>query len=86
MNTDKSPLQSALQAIVAQVEQAMQAELQEHLAAADPLLKEVLHYSLFSGGKRIRPVLCVIPGIEQVSGAHAPADVSPLAAGPGRQP
>ena len=55
MNTDKSPLQSALQAIAAQVEQAMQAELQEHLAAADPLLKEVLHYSLFSGGKRIRP-------------------------------
>lgn len=60
MNTDKSPLKSALQAIAAQVEQAMQAELQEHLAAADPLLKEVLHYSLFSGGKRIRPVLCVI--------------------------
>ena len=60
MNTDKSPLKSALQAIATQVEQAMQAELQEHLAAADPLLKEVLHYSLFSGGKRIRPVLCVI--------------------------
>ena len=42
MNTDKSPLKSALQAIATQVEQAMQAELQEHLAAADPLLKEVL--------------------------------------------
>ena len=37
MNTDKSPLKSALQAIATQVEQAMQAELRDFVAPAEAI-------------------------------------------------
>jgi geranylgeranyl diphosphate synthase, type II len=41
------------------------AKLQEYLAIHDPLLKgleDSINYSLFSGGKRIRPIFCLVVG------------------------
>ena len=52
-------LKTALQAVSAQVEAAMRADLDRRLAASDPLLREILDYALFGGGKRVRPFLCV---------------------------
>ena len=37
----------------------MRADLDRRLAASDPLLREILDYALFGGGKRVRPFLCV---------------------------
>ena len=40
-------------------------KLQEYLTINEPLLKglaDSIHYSLFSGGKRIRPIFCLIVG------------------------
>ncbi len=42
------------------VEATMQADLDQVLAGGDPLLRDVLTYALFSGGKRIRPLLTVL--------------------------
>ena len=52
-------LKTALQAVSAQVEAAMRADLDQRLASSDPLLREILDYALFGGGKRVRPFLCV---------------------------
>lgn len=38
----------------------MRADLDSALANGDPLLQEVLDYTLFNGGKRIRPLLTVL--------------------------
>ena len=53
-------LGSAMAAITLRVEAAMHADLAEALTGCDPHLIEVLHYILFSGGKRIRPLLTVL--------------------------
>lgn len=37
----------------------MKSDLDRRLTASDPLLREVLDYALFGGGKRVRPFLCV---------------------------
>ncbi len=42
------------------VEAAMRADLAEVLTSCDPLLKEILEYSVFSGGKRVRPLLTIL--------------------------
>ncbi len=44
----------------AAVEQVMRVDLAEALRGNDPLLAEVLEYGLFNGGKRIRPLLCIL--------------------------
>lgn len=46
--------------VSARVEAAMRTDLDSALTGCDPLLSEVLHYSLFNGGKRIRPLLTVL--------------------------
>ena len=42
------------------LEATMREDLAEALQGCDPLLGEVLEYALFSGGKRIRPLLAVL--------------------------
>ncbi len=42
------------------VEHSMRTDLKQALAGNDPLLIEVLHYALLTGGKRLRPVLAII--------------------------
>lgn len=53
-------LRAAAAAIAARVETAMRDDLERSLADCDPLLIEVVHYALFNGGKRIRPLLTVL--------------------------
>lgn len=53
-------LRSTASSVSARVEDAMRADLQTALAGCDPLLVEVVHYALFNGGKRIRPLLTVL--------------------------
>ena len=53
-------LRSAAASVAGRVEDAMHADLQTALAGCDPLLVEVVHYALFNGGKRIRPLLTVL--------------------------
>ena len=60
MTTNPTDLKAAVAEVSAQVEAAMHADLNNRLADADPLLREVLTYALFGGGKRIRPFLCVL--------------------------
>lgn len=43
-----------------QLENAMHEDLNESLAGCDPLLAEILDYALFTGGKRVRPLLAVL--------------------------
>ena len=52
-------LPAAMRAVSVRVEAAMQEELEDHLAASDPLLREIVQYALFGGGKRVRPFLAV---------------------------
>lgn len=42
------------------VEAAMHSDLDSVLRGCDPMLREVLEYALFAGGKRIRPLLAVL--------------------------
>jgi len=59
--TDHIPdLRSTAATVAARVESAMRGDLEAALADCDPLLIEVVHYSLFNGGKRIRPLLTVL--------------------------
>ena len=53
-------LRTSAAAVAGRVETAMRADLETTLARCDPLLIEVVHYSLFPGGKRIRPLLTVL--------------------------
>jgi octaprenyl-diphosphate synthase len=46
--------------VATQVESAMHRDLDSALSHCDPLLVDVLHYALFNGGKRIRPLLTVL--------------------------
>jgi octaprenyl-diphosphate synthase len=61
MNTvDQSALRSFAGREALLVEQAMHGDLAEALRGCDPLLVEVIDYALFSGGKRIRPLLAIL--------------------------
>ena len=53
-------LRAAAAAAAERVDTAMRADLATALAGCDPLLVEVVHYALFPGGKRIRPLLAVL--------------------------
>lgn len=53
-------LRSTAATVAARVEAAMRTDLEKALAGCDPLLVEVVHYALFNGGKRIRPLLTVL--------------------------
>lgn len=53
-------LRTATAAIAGRVEAVMRDDLATALAGCDPLLVEVIRYTLFTGGKRIRPLLTVL--------------------------
>lgn len=59
MNAPKD-LRGVAAEVSARIEAVMRMDLASALADCDPLLSEVLHYSLFNGGKRIRPLLTVL--------------------------
>ncbi len=58
--TPPDNLQQAAAAINLRVEASMRADLANALKGCDPLLEEVLHFVLFNGGKRVRPMLTVL--------------------------
>jgi octaprenyl-diphosphate synthase len=53
-------LLAAITPDLVKIEQAMQADLTAIAPDIAPLLNEILHYGLFAGGKRIRPLLAVL--------------------------
>ncbi len=55
-----SNLRHAAATVAARIETVMRSDLETALAGCDPLLMEVLQYTLFNGGKRIRPLLTVL--------------------------
>ncbi|ADW18720.1 Polyprenyl synthetase [Desulfobulbus propionicus DSM 2032] len=64
MNTPEThppvDLRGTTATVTARVEAAMRHDLTTALAGCDPLLGEIVHYALFNGGKRIRPLLTVL--------------------------
>jgi len=56
----KEQLMAAIAPEVANIDQAMQRDLQTATADCDPLLVEILEYGLFNGGKRLRPLLAIL--------------------------
>ena len=58
--TDTERLLAALREDAARIDAAMREDLQSLAPTIDNLLFDVLEYSLFNGGKRIRPLLVVI--------------------------
>lgn len=54
---DQSQLLSLLKPEAEKIDNAMREDLQ---SIRDALLSEIVHYALFNGGKRIRPLLCVL--------------------------
>lgn len=58
--TETEILLAAIREDVARIDAAMHADLDMIASGVDGLLSEVLEYSLFNGGKRIRPLLVVI--------------------------
>jgi len=52
----KEELLSFFRSEIAVVDEAMRGDLR---AIEDPLLKEIIDYVIFSGGKRIRPLLTI---------------------------
>lgn len=61
MNNPTPPdLRSTATSVATRVEAAMRQDLGEALAGCDPLLGDILDHALFSGGKRIRPLLTVL--------------------------
>ena len=57
---DKDELMAFAARTRERLEAVMRQDLQQALVDTDPLLPEVLHYALFSGGKRIRPLLAIL--------------------------
>ncbi|MCX5869615.1 MAG: polyprenyl synthetase family protein [Deltaproteobacteria bacterium] len=57
---DGAGLKAAIAPDLARIEQAMQTDLATLTGDMAALLNEVLHYGLFNGGKRIRPLLTVL--------------------------
>lgn len=61
--TEQDPAQlltTSAAAVGRKVEAAMEHDLSSVLNTSDPLLKEIIHYAVFSGGKRIRPLLAIL--------------------------
>jgi octaprenyl-diphosphate synthase len=58
--TDTEILMAAIRKESIRVDEAMHADLDELAVTMDGLLAEVLRYSLFNGGKRIRPLLVIL--------------------------
>lgn len=44
----------------AAIDRIMKADIDSHTQGFDPLLTEILEYGLFSGGKRVRPLLVIL--------------------------
>jgi octaprenyl-diphosphate synthase len=59
-STEKSFLLEWIQQQAIRTEEAIRQDLESALAGNDPLLPEVLKYSLLQGGKRLRPALAVL--------------------------
>ena len=59
-STPKEQLIAVIALEVAKIEQTMHQDLNEASIDADPLLREVLEYGIFNGGKRLRPLLVVL--------------------------
>ena len=57
---DRAFLIEFIQRQAERTEEAMLLDLESALAENDPLLLEVLKYSLLKGGKRLRPVLAIL--------------------------
>ncbi len=53
-------LHSVAAMVAARIETVMREDLATVLAGSDPLLIEILQYTLFNGGKKIRPLLTVL--------------------------
>jgi octaprenyl-diphosphate synthase len=60
MSNTKEQLMQAIAPDVARINQAMKDDLDIATLGCDPLLMEVLHYGLFNGGKRLRPLLVLL--------------------------
>ena len=60
MSNTKELLIQAIAPDVAQIDQAMRDDLNVATLGCDPLLMEVLHYGIFNGGKRLRPLLLLL--------------------------
>ncbi len=60
MTSKTTALAAALTEVADRVRAAMRVDLEQSLAGSDALLREVLDYALFGGGKRVRPFLCVL--------------------------
>lgn len=69
------------------VEKALREDLEQTLAGCDPLLVELIHYAVFGGGKRVRPLLTVLSsrlcgredaGLYQLAGAFEYLHVASL--------
>lgn len=56
----KNDLLQAIASEAKKIDRFMHQELDRSAADADPLLLEVLRYSLFAGGKRVRPLLAAL--------------------------
>ena len=59
-NEQAQKLRGVASAVASRIETVMHNDLETTLAGCDPLLIEVLEYTLFNGGKRIRPLLTVL--------------------------
>ncbi len=57
---DTAALFGFVKKVATRVEETMRADLDQALSNNDPLLIEVLHYALLTGGKRLRPMLAVV--------------------------
>ena len=60
MSNTKELLIHAIAPDVARIDQAMRDDLDVATLGCDPLLMEVLHYGIFNGGKRLRPLLVLL--------------------------
>ena len=60
MTNNQSEVREVAATVAVRVENAMRGDLDTALQGCDPLLRDVLEYALFGGGKRIRPLLAVL--------------------------
>ncbi len=60
MSNIKEELIQEIAPDVARIDQAMRDDLEVTTLGYDPLLMEVLHYGIFNGGKRLRPLLVLL--------------------------
>ncbi len=60
MSASKEKLLKMIAPEVTKIDQALAEDLEYSTLGRDPLLKEVLHYGIFNGGKRLRPLLVLL--------------------------